>query len=222
MDAAAENRMPVAMRLPRSEVEAVVAYARENRITKTDASLHFLRLGLNSDRETRDDARLAEIERLLGEVLDKVSEPRDLDASVVKEAIREEARRFPAICKVVLFGSFARGDATSQSDIDLRLVLDRPFPFSLYDLARFQKSLAKATGRGTNRPPPAPAHSLLRATRCARKPFWASRASTAKPAASASARNSASFRMRTSPWPTRRVSGSSNVFMSHTTKSFDV
>lgn len=147
MDAAAENRMPVAMRLPRSEVEAVAAYARENRITKTDAFLHFLRLGLNSDRETRDDARLAEIERLLEEVLDKVSEPRGLDPWVVNEAIREEARKFPAICKVILFGSFARGDATSKSDIDLRLVLDRSFPFSLYDLARFQKSLAKATGR---------------------------------------------------------------------------
>ena len=131
----------------RAEVEAVAAYACENGITKTDAFLHFLRLGLNNDRESRSEKRLDEIERLLEDVLDKVSVPRDLDVSPIGEAICEEARRFPAIRKVILFGSFARGDATSKSDIDLRLVLDRSFPFSLYGLARFQKSLAKATGR---------------------------------------------------------------------------
>ncbi len=139
--------MPVAMRLPRREVEEVTEYARENGMTKTDAFLHFLRLGLDSERDGRNEKRLDEIERLLGEVLDKVSEPRALDAAAIQEAVCEEARKFPAIRKAVLFGSFARGEATSKSDIDLRLVLDRSLPFSLYDLARFQKSLGKATGR---------------------------------------------------------------------------
>lgn len=147
MDVAAENRMPVAMRLPRREVEAVSKYARENGLTKTDAFLHFLRLGLNSSNENRSEKRFDEVERLLEEILDKVSAPQTLDAQAIRDAVCEEAHKFPAIRKVVLFGSFARGEATSKSGIDLRLVLDRSLPFSLYDLARFQKSVGKATGR---------------------------------------------------------------------------
>ena len=58
-----------------------------------------------------------------------------------------EAAKFPAIKKVILFGSIARGDAGPQSDVDLRLVLDRSEQFSLYDLARLQKALEKRLSR---------------------------------------------------------------------------
>ena len=58
-----------------------------------------------------------------------------------------EAAKFPAIGKAILFGSIARGDAGPQSDVDLRLVLDRSKQFSLYDLARLQKALEKRLSR---------------------------------------------------------------------------
>ena len=64
----------------------------------------------------------------------------------MKEAIVKEAAKFPAIKKVILFGSFATGHASEESDIDLRLVIDRVEPFSLFDLARFQKAVRQETG----------------------------------------------------------------------------
>ena len=76
----------------RAEVEAVAAYACENGITKTDAFLHFLRLGLNNHRESRSEKRLDEIERLLEEVLDKVSVPRELDVSTIGRRFAKRRR----------------------------------------------------------------------------------------------------------------------------------
>ena len=47
----------------------------------------------------------------------------------------------------LLLYPIARGDAGPQSDVDLRLVLDRSEQFSLYDLARLQKALEKRLSR---------------------------------------------------------------------------
>ena len=114
-EVASWGRLPVAMRLPRHEVEVVDAFARSHGMTKTDAFLHFLRRGIEGE--------------------------------AVAEAVAREAAMFPAIERVVLFGSFARGEATLASDIDLRIEVDRGEPFSLYDLARFQKAVGRRTGR---------------------------------------------------------------------------
>ena len=102
---------------------------------------------MQSENSDANDDRLASMEALLDEILRKVSVPAFLDTGEACEAIAREAEKFPAIKKAILFGSFARGDAGPQSDIDVRLRIDRSKPFSLFDLARFQKALKQVTGR---------------------------------------------------------------------------
>lgn len=144
METAAENRLSVAMRLPKHEMQIVNAYAKENGLTKTDAFLHFLRQGIASENERADSDRLRSIEQLLQEILHKVDAPAAAPSITdVRRCVAAEAAKFPAIEKVILFGSIARGDAGPQSDVDLRLVLDRSEQFSLYDLAQLQKVLEK-------------------------------------------------------------------------------
>lgn len=148
METAAENRLSVAMRLPKHEVQIVNAYAKENGLTKTDAFLHFLRQGIASENERADSDRLRSIEQLLQEILHKVDAPAAASSIAdVRRCVAAEAAKFPAIEKAILFGSIARGDAGPQSDVDLRLVLDRSKQFSLYDLARLQKALEKRLSR---------------------------------------------------------------------------
>ncbi|WP_455521552.1 nucleotidyltransferase family protein [Senegalimassilia anaerobia] len=148
METAAGNRLSVAMRLPKHEVQIVNAYAKENGLTKTDAFLHFLRQGIASENERADSDRLRSIEQLLQEILRKVDAPAAAPSIAdVRRCVAAEATKFPAIEKVILFGSIARGDAGPQSDVDLRLVLDRSEQFSLYDLAHLQKVLEKRLSR---------------------------------------------------------------------------
>ena len=143
MASCAETRLPVTMRLPRREVELVSEYAQAAGVTKTEAFLHFLRLGLQADDSSE---RLASIERSVGEILRRLTEGTPLDASSIGGAVAEEAVHFPAIKQAILFGSYARGDATAESDVDIRLVVDRKEQFSLYDLARFQKAVERRLG----------------------------------------------------------------------------
>ena len=49
-----------------------------------------------------------------------------------------------------MFGSFARGDFTAESDVDVRLEYDKAAPFSLFEVAQFQKHLERATGRSVD------------------------------------------------------------------------
>lgn len=145
MSATVEAKLPVTMRLPRREVEIVSDYARSSGITKTDAFLHYLRLGIQSDGDS--DARLSEIERKLAEVLRRLPDERSFHADSVRSDIAEECRAFPAVKRAILFGSLARGDATAESDVDIRLEVDRKEKFSLYDVARLQKAIGRRTGR---------------------------------------------------------------------------
>uniref|UniRef100_A0A7C9NRQ8 Ribbon-helix-helix protein, CopG family n=1 Tax=Muribaculaceae bacterium Z82 TaxID=2304548 RepID=A0A7C9NRQ8_9BACT len=66
MAGCAETRLPVTMRLPRREVELVSEYAQEAGVTRTEAFLHFLRLGLQVDDSSE---RLASIEQSVEEIL---------------------------------------------------------------------------------------------------------------------------------------------------------
>ena len=146
MDAAVKKRQPIALRLPSKDLETVESYAVQNSISKTDAFLYYLRKGFESEHETTNTARLCAIERkidALSRALAVQETPVSLD---MKEAIAKEAAKFSAIEKVILFGSFATGHATEESDIDLRLVIDRSETFSLFDLARFQKAIRQETG----------------------------------------------------------------------------
>ncbi|MEC4272883.1 nucleotidyltransferase domain-containing protein [Adlercreutzia sp. R25] len=147
MSSAADSRVPVAMRLPRREVEIVDEYARAHRITKTEAFLHFLRRGMEGEEDALNGERLSAIERSLEKVLNCLTGGDLLQKSDVLEIISNESQNFSAIKRAILFGSFARDAATLKSDIDIRLELDRDKPFSLYDLARFQKAVGRRTGR---------------------------------------------------------------------------
>ena len=147
MSAVVEARQPVAMRLPRKDVEAVEKYARDNGITKTDAFLHFLHCGMQSESQAKDNRRLEAIEGTLQEILSRLPTANSLSLNAVISAIVTESRNFDAIKRAILFGSFARGEATANSDIDVRLEIDESGTFSLYDLARFQKAVGQRTGR---------------------------------------------------------------------------
>ena len=147
MDTSIEVRQPVAMRLPRKDVLVVEEYARSNGVTKTDAFLHFLHCGMQSEGQARSEQRLDAIEASLEKILSRLSADKLISRDSVIEVLINESRNFPAIKRAILFGSFARDEASLESDIDVRLELDESAPFSLYDLARFQKAVRQKTGR---------------------------------------------------------------------------
>ena len=72
------------------------------------------------------------------------------ERSRVATTVAQAAANFPAIRRAFLFGSFARGDHRGTSDIDVRIEYDDSHAFSLYDLARFSKSIEQATGRSVD------------------------------------------------------------------------
>lgn len=149
-------KVPVSLRLPVSLAKQVEQYANENRLTKTDAYEHFLRLGLEwSGGEESSTAQLSSLAEKLDKILYFVSldgEELGDECSVdekekAKQAIREVSAQFPAIKKAYLFGSFARGTFTDNSDVDIRVKLDRSIPFNLRDLAQYSKRIERACGR---------------------------------------------------------------------------
>lgn len=75
------------------------------------------------------------------------SGPTVLEREAIVEAVRSAAQLFPAIKQVVLFGSYARGEARADSDIDLRIVRDADAPFSAMNLAAFSEEVRGRTGR---------------------------------------------------------------------------
>lgn len=70
-----------------------------------------------------------------------------LDTAQIESAVREAASPIPAIKTVILFGSYARGEARADSDIDLRLEVDREQGFGLFALSAFGEAVRKETGR---------------------------------------------------------------------------
>ena len=47
----------------------------------------------------------------------------ELDA-ITKEVVEEALKLSPSVYKVILYGSYARGDNTAESDIDIMIILD--------------------------------------------------------------------------------------------------
>ena len=70
-----------------------------------------------------------------------------MDTAQIESAVREAASTIPAIKTVILFGSYARGEAHADSDIDLRLEVDREQGFGLFALSAFGEAVRKETGR---------------------------------------------------------------------------
>ena len=140
------TKVPVSLRLPRAVVEAVERYASEQGVSKTDAFLHFIEGGMNASRAGGGD-KLDAIGKKLDRVLDVLESQAASGYSEVVTAVKDAAVRFAAVERAYLFGSFARGDYSASSDVDIRLVLDRAIPFSLRDLDQFAKRVERATGR---------------------------------------------------------------------------
>lgn len=169
----ADARVSLSLRLPRRIVDEVEAYAAKHGVSKTEAFLHYTQLGIEHDKQRASldsvSAQLDEVLSLLrghdfdtqqrgtcgdGPLSGRSAEDGQLragclamEAGRVRDAVAEVSSSYPAVLEAYLFGSFARGDYTDDSDVDIRLVLDRREPFTLRDLARFSKRIEQLTGR---------------------------------------------------------------------------
>lgn len=125
---------------------------KKNNLRKTDAYIHFLEMGL--ERNDRDVViALAEMDKKLDSLYSLLTneEGDSVEISLGKQgaldAIAEVSSRFPGIERAWLFGSFARNQQTANSDIDIRLEIDRSASFNLHDLASFSKMIEQETGK---------------------------------------------------------------------------
>lgn len=69
-----------------------------------------------------------------------------LSLQEIASAVTRCASRKPDISKVVLFGSYARGEARPESDVDLRVEYDEG-ALSLLGLSEFSQDVQDATGK---------------------------------------------------------------------------
>lgn len=151
-----ENRRAVSLRIPRETASIIEDYASENALRKTDAYLHFLEEGIrgaaSKDIRGSIDALSDKIDamaRLLkaeGANPDANQTPM-LTIDAIRRIVSEVAATHPAIRKAWLFGSYARGTQTEESDIDIRIELDRSKRFNLHDLASAAKRIEQESGR---------------------------------------------------------------------------
>lgn len=145
-----DTRVPLSLRLPARIVEPIEEYAAQHRLSKTDAFIHFLELGLAQREKEFTSETIETIQTQIEEILKLLkadNRPGIPTQEEIREAVREVSAEYPGIAQVYLFGSFARGDSTPTSDINLRLILDRSHSFNLHDLVHFSKHIEKMTGR---------------------------------------------------------------------------
>ncbi len=150
----AAARTQVSLRLPAEMASKIELYAKQNSIPKTAAYEHFLRLGLNGgesdsaqsgNRETN-----AKLDRILA-ILSNAPNKRTFSSKKdVIEAVSKTALQFPSIKRAYLFGSFSRNTFNDNSDIDIRIELDRSIDFNLHDLSQFNKRIERLTGRSVD------------------------------------------------------------------------
>lgn len=165
----ADHRVALSLRLPKRVVDEVVGYATEHGVSKTDAFLHFVQRGIEQEAQGEAvtlDSLASQIDRVLSllqaqgahaghqassedcsRCAESVEVHRAQEFATARRAVADVAADYQAVDKAYLFGSFARGDFSEASDIDVRLVLDRSHPFTLGDLSRFSKRVEQATGR---------------------------------------------------------------------------
>ena len=145
----ASAKVPLSLRLPESIVTKVEEFARQNRISKTEAFQRFIEKGIAADESSvaRElESIHAEIARLRRAVGMRARSHED-ELLLVMKAVGDAAAKHPAIKRAYLFGSFARGDFDDLSDIDVRIERDPEIRFNLRDLDRFAQRIERATGR---------------------------------------------------------------------------
>lgn len=70
-----------------------------------------------------------------------------LDRKMIADSVAAAASRRSGIKSVVLFGSYARGEATPQSDIDLRVQIVEGERVGLLAISSFADEIREATGK---------------------------------------------------------------------------
>lgn len=156
-----ERKVPMSVRLPRTVVERLDDYARLNGMSRTDAIVHYLERGMDGTLQPESaellrsiDSRLDEACIALGKIVGERQAADRAGGSIgqgitadLVHAISAVCERFPAVRRAYVFGSFARGTAGPESDIDLRVELSPGAAFNLHDLDHLCKQIEQAVGR---------------------------------------------------------------------------
>jgi len=70
-----------------------------------------------------------------------------LTISDIREAVAREMKKYPAISRAWLFGSYARIESSPESDIDIMIDVPGRKDFSMFDLFQIQHDLENALGK---------------------------------------------------------------------------
>lgn len=148
----ANNRKALSLRVPASLAEKVESYAKTHGLRKTDAYVHFIKMGFDRDNQdiraslSEIDSKLDALQTLLGGA-SAGTKTAPLETQVILDAISRASAHYPSIKRALLFGSYARNQQSADSDIDIRLEIDRSAGFNLHDLASFSKIIEQVTGK---------------------------------------------------------------------------
>ena len=96
---------------------------------------------VNLNRLNRFAARRGVTEQVSG-----ILQGLDQDRIMMMNQVQRYLARIP-VTKAWVFGSFARGEETAQSDLDLLVVYDHSMKLSLLDVVRYKLDLEKLIGR---------------------------------------------------------------------------
>lgn len=149
LSAQAQPKAMVSIRLPRDIVDTIADFAESHHMTKTQAYEYFLRGALSGGGESQLKQISSKLDSVLSLLKKEGSDERD-ERNRAIDGIRTVLRRFPAVKRAFLFGSFARGTFNTESDIDIRLDIDRRESFNLHDVAQCSKQIEQLTGRNVD------------------------------------------------------------------------
>ena len=148
----ANTRKALSLLVPASLAEKVEGYAKTHGLRKTDAYFHCIEIGLDQNSQdiraslSEIDSKLDALQTLLGGASAE-TETAPLETQAVLDAISRASAHYPGIERALLFGSYARNQQDADSDIDIRLEIDRSAGFNLHDLASFSKMIEQETGK---------------------------------------------------------------------------
>lgn len=154
-------KVPMSVRLPRPLVERLDGYARAQGMSRTDAMVHFLERGMGEAVSAGDAELLRSIDSRLDSalrILTGIARSAEGDAAAagpagegvtvdLVHAIASACSCFPAVQRAYVFGSFARGTAGPDSDVDIRVELLPDAAFNLHDLEHLSKRIEQSVGR---------------------------------------------------------------------------